>query len=185
MRVIAGIAKGRKLVAPKGYKTRPTADRVKESLFNIIAGAVEGAAVLDLYAGSGSLAIEALSRGAGSAVMVDNDRAAIMAIKRNLAATGLADQAIVMNAPASRALAYLSRQNQAFDLILLDPPYKIEKAELEIVLGTAAGSLNKQGRIVVEHRVDLPELKLNERLELVGGRRYGDTKLSVYKEREK
>ena len=185
MRVIAGAAKGHRLIAPKGYKTRPTADRVKESLFNIIAGVIEGARVLDVYAGAGSLAIEALSRGAGTAVLVDNDRAAIMAIERNLAATGLADQAVVMNAPVSRALAHLSRRDQSFDLILLDPPYKIDRAELEIVLATAAGCLNKQGQIVVEHRADLPELKLNDSLELVDERRYGDTRLSFYKEREK
>ena len=184
MRVIAGTARGRRLVAPKGVKTRPTADRVKENLFNIITARVAGAAVLDLYAGTGSLAIEALSRGANSAVLVEDDKAAIEAIERNLEATKLSNRAVLRQSPVRQALARLVAQNQAFDLILLDPPYKIDESELEIVLEKAASCLNKPGLVVLEHRSDLPEIKLGAELFLVDRRRYGDTALSFYEKRE-
>ena len=184
MRVIAGIAKGCRLFAPKGIKTRPTSDRVKENLFNIISDRVEGAAILDLYAGAGSLAIEALSRGAKASVLVEADRVAAAAIRRNLAATGLAEQAVVMQSPVSQALDRLMTGGQAFDLIFLDPPYKIEKAELEIVMEKAAGCLNKLGLAVLEHRPDLPEIQPGGGLFPVDRRRYGDTALSFYEKRE-
>lgn len=180
MRIISGTAKGKRLVAPKGLKTRPTADRVKENLFNIIAGAIEGAAVLDLYAGSGALAIEALSRGATSAVLVESDKGAVAAIDRNLTATGLADRAIVMQAPVNRALSQLAADRQVFDLIFLDPPYRINKAELEVVLEVAAGCLSSSGLAILEHRPDLPGLEPGGGLFLSDGRRYGDTALSFF-----
>ena len=184
MRVISGTAKGQRLFAPKGLKTRPTADRVKESLFNIIAGAVEGAAVLDLYAGAGSLAIEALSRGAAAVVLVESDKSAAAAIDRNLVSTGSAERATVIQAPVNRALDRLVASGQVFDLIFLDPPYKISKAELEIVLEEAAGCLAKSGLAILEHRPDLPELEPGGGLFLSDGRRYGDTALSFYKKRD-
>ncbi|MDP1808540.1 MAG: 16S rRNA (guanine(966)-N(2))-methyltransferase RsmD [Actinomycetota bacterium] len=184
MRVISGTAKGQRLFAPKGFKTRPTADRVKESLFNIIAGAIEGAEVLDLYAGAGSLAVEALSRGAKAVVLVESDKGAAAAINRNLVATGFTDRTIVMQAPVNRALDQLIARRQVFDLIFLDPPYKINQAELEIVLEKTAGCLSKFGLAILEHRPDLPELEPGGGLFLSGGRRYGDTALSFYKKRD-
>ena len=184
MRVISGAAKGQRLFAPKGLRTRPTADRVKESLFNIIADAIEGAAVLDLYAGAGSLAIEALSRGAVSVVLVESDGGAVAAINRNLVATGLAHRATVMQAPVDRAIKQLVGDRRVFDLIFLDPPYKINKAELEIVLEEAAGCLSRSGLAILEHRPDLPELEPGGGLSLSDGRRYGDTALSFYEKRD-
>ena len=184
MRVIAGVAKGRKLVAPKGRRIRPTADRVKESLFSIIADRIKGSAVLDLYAGTGALAIEALSRGAAAATLVDSDETAVAAIHRNLEETGLAERAAVVRAPVTQALDRLTSEARAFDLLFLDPPYKIEAAGLEIVLAKAAGCLRQRGLIVLEHRPDLPEVEVSPGLVMVDRRRYGDTGLSFYKKRE-
>lgn len=121
MRVVAGSARGRKLIAPAGRNTRPTSDRVRQATFNALhsLGAVEGAAVLDLYAGSGAMGIEALSRGAAAATFVDDDRLALIAVRANLTSTGLGDLAEVVQADARTWVASAS----AFDLAVLDPPY--------------------------------------------------------------
>jgi 16S rRNA (guanine966-N2)-methyltransferase len=124
MRVISGSARGRKLVTPEGSTTRPTPDRVREATFNALGslGVVEEAAVLDLFAGSGAMGIEALSRGAARATFVDQDIAARRAIEANLAACGLAGAGEVVAAPAERFLAGEGQQRR-WDLALLDPPY--------------------------------------------------------------
>ena len=138
MRVIAGSAKGRRLFAPKGTETRPTSDRVKESLFNILGERVIGGAVLDLYAGSGALGIEALSRGAARAVFVDAEKAAIETIRRNVEGAGFSDRATIRRASAKTALRDLTADGERFDLIFLDPPYRIEAAQLEAAVGAAS-----------------------------------------------
>ena len=122
VRVVAGTARGRRLVAPKGVEVRPTSDRVREATFNSLAsvGALAGARVLDLFAGSGALGIEALSRGAEHATFVDSSRAAVMAIEENLATCGLGDRATVVR---SQAAEHLRRAPGPYDLALLDPPY--------------------------------------------------------------
>ena len=119
MRVVAGIARGRRLDAPPGSATRPTADRVREATFNALGSlaAVEGATVLDLFAGSGALGIEALSRGAAAATFVDHDAKALTVVRRNLEATGLGDRATVLRTDAT------TFAGGHFDLVLLDPPY--------------------------------------------------------------
>lgn len=123
MRVIAGSARGRRLVAPAGATTRPTPDRVREATFNALGslGAVVDATVLDLFAGSGAMGIEALSRGAASATFVDEDRAAIRAIEANLATCGLTDRATVVGGRVDRFLT--TATSSRFDLALVDPPY--------------------------------------------------------------
>ena len=125
MRVVAGSARGRTLQAPPGRDTRPTADRVREAIFNALGslGAVEGARVVDLFAGSGALGIEALSRGAAWCTFVERDRAARAAITANLAATGLAARATVV---AADVMAWLARGAGPFDLALADPPYAFD-----------------------------------------------------------
>jgi 16S rRNA (guanine966-N2)-methyltransferase len=120
MRVIAGEAKGKKLVAPAGTTTRPAAERLRESLFGMLGERVEDARVLDLFAGSGALGIEALSRGAREVTFVERDDAAIGAIRRNLTTTGYADRGRVVRADVS---AYLRRAADEFDLVFCDPPY--------------------------------------------------------------
>lgn len=128
MRVISGSARGRRLVAPEGSTTRPTPERVREATFNALGslGAVVDATVLDLFAGSGAMGIEALSRGAAQATFVDRDRSAVAAIETNLAASGLAEHATVVTSPVER---YLSGATQRWDLALIDPPYGYDHGE--------------------------------------------------------
>lgn len=127
MRVISGRARGRRLVAPEGATTRPTPDRVREATFNALGslGAVADATVLDLFAGSGALGIEALSRGAAHVTFVDDDRAAVRAITANLEACGLSAQGTVVASPVERFLASVGDQH--WDLALLDPPYRHDR----------------------------------------------------------
>jgi 16S rRNA (guanine966-N2)-methyltransferase len=128
VRVISGAARGRRLVTPAGSATRPTTDRVREATFNALVslGAVEDATVLDLFAGSGALGIEALSRGAAQATFVDVDRAARTAVETNLATCGFADRAEVVASPGERFAADAARSGRRWDLALLDPPYGFE-----------------------------------------------------------
>ena len=123
VRVVGGSARGHTLVAPPGGRTRPTSDRVREAIFNALRSrdVVEGADVLDLFAGSGALGIEALSQGAARATFVDSDRAARRAVRRNLEACGFLDRATLVAAPAERFLARLGAER--FDLAFCDPPY--------------------------------------------------------------
>lgn len=179
LRVIAGSAGGRKLVAPKGG-ARPTTDRLKEALFSSLGGRVHGAVVLDLYGGSGSLAIEALSRGAATAVLVDVDAAAVTAIRTNLATTGFEGVARVER---SAATTFLNPPvpEAPFDLVFLDPPYDTPSREVAQVLAAlAAGNLVAPGGTVVIERpkggepVTVPDGWGTEK-----ERAYGDTLLVV------
>lgn len=147
MRVVAGSARGRRLEAPAGSTTRPTTDRVREAVFNALGslGAVEGADVLDGFAGSGALGIEALSRGADWCVFVDRDRAARSAIDANLAATGLAGRATVV---AGDLIAHLSRTETEFDLVLLDPPHATD--EWPQILSAVAARVAPDAVVVAE-----------------------------------
>jgi 16S rRNA (guanine966-N2)-methyltransferase len=147
VRVIAGSARGRTLSAPPGRGTRPTSDRVREALFSSLADEVPGAVVLDLFAGSGALGIEALSRGAGYAVFVDDDRRAVRTVRDNLAAARLAARALVLQADAARfcaaPAAALGRRDGPpgpFDLVFCDPPYALALPAVLGLLGDLAGA---------------------------------------------
>jgi 16S rRNA (guanine966-N2)-methyltransferase len=179
LRVIGGEARGRHLVAPAGG-ARPTADRVKEALFNSLGSErVEGASVLDLYAGSGALAIEALSRGADRAVLVDDDRRAHAAIAANLEAIGFGDRARVARVRASTFVARLDSDDR-FDLVFADPPYDLPPDELGAVLAALAGSgaLAERATVVVETgRGSAPQLP--DQWSVGWQRAYGDTLLTV------
>jgi 16S rRNA (guanine966-N2)-methyltransferase len=173
VRVISGTAGGRRLVAPAGSTTRPTSDRVREATFNALGslGAIDGATVLDLFAGSGALGIEALSRGAASATFVDVDRAARAAVEANLAACGLAAQAEVVASPGERFVADAVRAGRGWDLALLDPPYGFEGwtellAELPADLVAA-----ESGRDLAE----LADLAAMPAWEVARSKRYGRT----------
>jgi 16S rRNA (guanine966-N2)-methyltransferase len=133
MRVIAGSAKGARLVrVPAGI--RPVSDRAREGLFSSLGDLVEGARVLDLYAGTGALGVEALSRGAGEAVFVDRNPAAVRAVEENLARTSLGDRASVERSEVRRFLERRPSERAGFDLVFLDPPYEAGPAELDPVL---------------------------------------------------
>src|SRR5512145_2444605 len=123
MRVIGGNARGRRLKVPKGRALRPTAARVKEALFNILPRDLSGLRLLDLFAGTGNLTIEALSRGADEAIMVDDSAQSGRAIRENLRRLGLTDRVRLWSMPVERALRQLERRHEAFDLIFADPPY--------------------------------------------------------------
>ena len=151
MRVIAGTARGVKLKAPKGFTVRPTADRVKEALFSILGSRVVGALFIDLFAGSGALGIEALSRGARFCIFVDNKKENILLIKENLAKTRLENNTKLILADTQRAIGDLSLEKIKADLIYLDPPYKT--ADLSPLVQTifCHKIITDTGLLVVEH----------------------------------
>lgn len=178
MRVIAGALGGRRLIAPKGRETRPTSDRVREAMFSSL-GDVTGVVVLDLYAGSGALGIEALSRGAASAVFVEHARPALAALRQNLKSLALDARAEVLAVPVSRAIPSLG--GRGFGLVLADPPYaQLAEAARELdVLVRLAGAVSSGARLVLEHAArDAPPS--------IAGivpnttRKYGDTAVSRY-----
>jgi 16S rRNA (guanine966-N2)-methyltransferase len=174
MRVISGTFGGRPLRAPAGQETRPTSDRVKEALFSML-GPLEEVRVLDLFAGSGALAIEALSRGAASAVCVDSGAAAVAVIRENLNRVGA--RAEVVRRPALAYLAAANSQHGLYDLVFLDPPYKLA-SELGPQLTTAlAPCLAPGARVVAESDRRMP-MQLD--LALLRERRYGDTLIRIY-----
>lgn len=154
MRVIAGSLRSRTLQAPPGLHTRPTSDRLRETLFNVLAPRIEGAHFLDLYAGSGAVGIEALSRGAGRAVFVERSAAPLKALRGNLARLGLREGFEVF---AGTVAAFLRRSNPdaGFDLVFMDPPYDDEPeygTALGLLGGLAAGLLNGGALVIAEHR---------------------------------
>jgi 16S rRNA (guanine966-N2)-methyltransferase len=174
VRVIAGTARGRRLNAPRGSLARPTTDRVKEALFSILQGRLRGAVVCDLYAGSGALGIEALSRGAARVTFIDSDRRAVDAIRANLDATGLDTHAEVQQGVLPSALAAVAGP---VDLVLADPPYDLPDDDLSDLLARAARLLADGGIIVVERdRRSAPPTWPAEASPREP-RRYGDTTL--------
>lgn len=175
MRIVAGEFRGRRLVAPPGTATRPTSDRVREALFSVLGPAVRDARVLDLFAGSGALGLEALSRGAVSAVFVDRAAPAITAIRANLEALGV--EADVRRMEACAALRTASAGGEAYDLVFLDPPYR-QAAGLGRELSEALPAvLAPRARVITESdRRDPLELDLPPTDE----RRYGDTIIRIH-----
>ena len=176
-RIIAGVARGRRLETPRGPATRPTSDRVREALFGSLdaRGVLDGAVVLDLFAGSGALGLEAASRGAREVVLVDSSREAVTVARRNAAALGLAGVRVVQ-APVLRWLA--GPDIPAADLVLLDPPYGFEDDALGAVLAALdAGPLGSGALVVAERDGRSPEPAWPRDWEPEGARRYGDTVL--------
>lgn len=177
MRVVAGRLGGRRLVAPKGSNTRPTSDRVREALFSIL-GPLDQAAVLDLFAGSGALGIEALSRGAATATFVDSAPRAIAAIDANVAALGLSKVAEVRRADALGFLENARASGRQYDLVFLDPPYQRAASLAGDLSERLPALLSGTARVVCESdRRDPLELA-----GLVSGRQrlYGDTVIGIH-----
>ena len=181
MRVISGTAKGHPLKAPKGMNTRPTTDRIKEALFNILGSLTVDSRVLDLFAGSGALGIEALSRGAEKAVFIEKDAIAISVIKTNLVNTKLEEFGEVYRNDINKAIQILAQKRYKFDLIFLDPPYEkdYEKASLEEIYKN--NILAENGLIVVESSKKTLLPKEVGELNLFRQEKYGDTLLNFYR----
>ncbi|HET8724351.1 MAG TPA: 16S rRNA (guanine(966)-N(2))-methyltransferase RsmD [Anaeromyxobacteraceae bacterium] len=176
MRIVAGTARGRRLVAPDGDDTRPTSDKVRAAVFNLLGQFFDGGRVLDLYAGTGALALEALSRGCAEATCVDSSPRAAAAIARNAAACGLADRVTVVRRAVPDALRGLSPDS--VDLAFVDPPYATGPGE---ALGLLDRVVRPGGMVVAEHDRRAPPPDRAGALALVDRRAYGDTGISIYR----
>ena len=178
MRVITGIAGGRKLKSPEGMSVRPTTDHVKQALFNILQFDLEGRKVLDLFGGSGQLGIEALSRGAREAVFTDSSKRSVQLIRENLKRCGLEGKVLQTD-----ALTYLS-QGEKFDVIFIDPPYDSELYAAVLERINAVDNLTEGGIIICEARAEtvLPEMSAPYRKQKE--RKYGNVKLCIYSKGE-
>lgn len=176
MRVITGSARGRRLVTLDGLDVRPTTDKVKEGIFSAIQFDIEGRRILDLFAGSGQLAIECLSRGAEKAVLVDSSSKALRVINTNLQSTGLADCAEVF---AGDALSYVTGCRETFDLVFLDPPYALDV--IPRILPVLVPKLSRCATIVCETdaSAQLPEAEGD--FSVFRTYKYGKTKVTTYK----
>ena len=177
MRVISGTAARRILCTPAGMEVRPTTDRIKETLFNILAPYIYDVDFLDCFAGSGGIGIEALSRGARSAVFVDNNRQAIGCIKKNLDTTALKDKAYVLPMDFKSALNKLAAEGRKFDIIFMDPPYRLGVEEEAVTTVEKYGLLKPDGRMIIEAFSSTSfDFIGNTGFEIVREKKYGSNK---------
>lgn len=177
MRIIAGEARSRQIRAPEGRDTRPTLDRVRENVFNILQLRVRKARVLDLFAGSGALSLEAVSRGAALAVMVDHDRAAVAAEKANVEALRFGDRTRVLPMDWKRAVALLQSEGRQFDLVFLDPPYAMR--DMTEVMEALKPLLGEDAIVVLEHQAGvMPATASGYRM--TDSRKYGYVGVSFF-----
>ncbi|MBQ9210474.1 MAG: 16S rRNA (guanine(966)-N(2))-methyltransferase RsmD [Clostridia bacterium] len=179
LRIIAGSARGRRFEAPEGRDTRPTLDRVRENLFNMLQGKTLDARTLDLFAGSGALSLEALSRGAAFAVLADRDREAIRVEKKNIAALGFEEKTRVLQSEWKNTLRALSAEGEKFDLIFLDPPYVM--TDLREVTERLLPLMAEESWIVIEHQAKA-QVQVAEGLGLVKERTWGYCGVKIYEQ---
>ena len=180
MRVITGTARGRKLKELTGMEVRPTTDRVKEAIFSIIQFEVEGRRVLDLFAGTGQMGIEALSRGAAHCTFVDLRRESVQLVKENLAHTELTGRAEVVQ---SDYLAYLTRSRETFDVVFLDPPYGEEIIKKALQTITRIDKISENGIIICESSSGFDWPEVSEPYQLQKEYRYGKITVALYRRR--
>ena len=178
MRVITGTARGKRLRELPGLDTRPTTDRVKEGLFNIIQFDIEGRRVLDLFGGTGQLGIEALSRGAARCTFVDMNRQAAAIIRENVTAVGFAERAVVQQGDA---MAFLAGCREKYDLIFLDPPYQTQLLENCVQAVAKFDILSEHGIMICESALEKPLPEVAAPYEKGREYRYGKIKLTVYR----
>lgn len=185
MRIISGEFRGRRLNAVPGMATRPTTDKVKESLFNIIGPYFDGGSSLDLYGGSGGLSIESVSRGIDHATLIDRQYAAIKTIKKNIEITKHPERFSVYKQDAEKALHFLSKKGQSFDLIFLDPPYAKQHIIDDLKKMAELGLLNDQALIVAEtnQEANLPTSDWDN-FTFLRQQTYGITVLTIYRFRK-
>ncbi|WP_101772677.1 16S rRNA (guanine(966)-N(2))-methyltransferase RsmD [Peptostreptococcus faecalis] len=179
MRIISGSARGLKLNTPSDKEIRPTTDRVKESLFNIISHNVYDSCVLDLFAGSGALGIECISRGARQAYFCDNSEDSIKVIQSNIDKAKFNDKSVVLNGDYKSIIQSMVNKNKKFDIVFIDPPYYKNIFEDVISLVGKSGILKEDAIVVVEHDAK-DTLKDTEELFIYKEKKYGITKLTFY-----
>lgn len=179
MRVIAGVAKGRRLRVPKRKGVRPTSEYLREALFDILGSSVHGVRFLDLYAGSGAVGIEALSRGAAEVVFLEQDPACLQVLRANVAMTGLQERRVVAG-DVLRALPRLVRQREHFDIIFVDPPYETDLAMRTLDALASGDLLRPRGVVIVEHFAKDPLPQDIGMLGRVREKAHGQTVLSFY-----
>jgi len=177
MRVITGKFKSRKLVYPRVKAVRPTMDRVKESIFNVLGRDIEDAIVLDLFAGCGSLGIEALSRGARSVTFVDTHPAAIDSLTQNITNLDLSSQTSVLRKDVISAIASFALKKQEFDLILMDPPYGTDITKKTLMKIYGSDILARNGNLVIEHSAH-DELPFSKGVEIITHKEFGETQVT-------
>lgn len=179
MRIIAGRLRGRRLFSPKTRRIRPTAGKVREALFSILGQRVEGARVLDLFAGTGALGLEALSRGAQDAVFVEADPSAARLLKRNIESLGLDAACRVVVADVFRALGIISGERGSFDIVLLDPPYGKGLGKRVLEDAAQKGLIAARGIVAWEHPAKREPIEPMPGFGKVAAKRYGDTALTI------
>lgn len=185
MRIISGLARGRKILSPNGYDTtRPTLDRVKESMFNIIQSRIYGSTVLDLFAGTGSLGLEAVSRGASKCFLVDRDSDTFSSLEKNIENLKFLSRCSAMNMDSYKALEELGIKREAFDIIFIDPPYKKNMIPPSVKIIERENLLIPDGIIVT--KIDASEKIYigTSNIILTDHRKYGNTTLCFYKYKE-
>ncbi len=179
LRIIGGNFKGKKLQPVRGRRTRPTADRIRESIFDIIGDRVREAMVLDLFAGTGALGIEALSRGADGAVFIDNDANSNFMIRKNIHACAFDEKTKVIKWDIVKNLNCICTIKSKFDLVLMDPPYNKKKIEMTLLNLHQSRSLIKGADIIIEHSVAEPISENNSIFKMIDQKRYGKTLVSI------
>ncbi|WP_055108511.1 16S rRNA (guanine(966)-N(2))-methyltransferase RsmD [Paenibacillus ihumii] len=180
MRVISGSARGRPLKAVPGMGTRPTTDKVKEALFSMIGPYFEGGTALDLFAGTGGLGIEALSRGMDKAIFVDLDYKSVETVKANLKAAGFTEQAEVYKNDAERALKTLAKRGASFDLVFLDPPYRLKHGDKLMARMDELSLLKDQAVLVLEYESSFEYRDDFGRFRMIRKTDYGETGITIY-----
>lgn len=180
MRVISGVCKGQPLLAVPGKQTRPTTDKVKEAIFNMIGPYFTGGTCLDLFAGSGSLGIEALSRGLEKAIFIERNYQAIQTINKNLANCNLVERAEVFRNDAKRALKQLKKRGLTFDYIFLDPPYEKQLLMQVVEMIAEKALLVQGGMLVCEHEVQVGLQNKIGDLKMIRNVQYGLTSITIY-----
>ncbi len=180
MRIIAGRFKGSRIPSPRGTGVRPTADRVREALFSVLGTVVEGAHVLELFAGTGAFGLEALSRGAGSVVFVEQDRKTAEALSRTVRSFGIEDCVSILKMDAVRTLKVLADQGRVFGIVFMDPPYSSDLILAVVSSDAFPGLLEPEGLVIVEREAGESELELPSAFSKRFSRNYGGTVLEIF-----
>jgi 16S rRNA (guanine(966)-N(2))-methyltransferase RsmD len=188
MRISGGTAKGRRTTVKRlltkisaGERLRPTSSKVREALFDIVRNRIEGASFVDLYAGTGTVGLEALSRGAGKAFFVEPDELRLQSIKKSLQELGFYEKAIVVKGRAYEFLKKASSDNMSFDIFFVDPPYQSDEIEKVLPVLSGGGLLSRDGVVIIEHFIKKQIPETADGLKIQKKYRYGDTVLTSYR----